>query len=134
MLAHIEAAFEQRRRSEERLRRFVADASHELRTPLTSIRGYAELFRRGADARPRISAKSMSNIESEASRMGVLVDDLLLLARLDQGRPLDREPLDLVAVASEAVESARAIDPDERSSSSRTIRSGSSATPRACVR
>jgi len=112
MLAHIEAAFEQRRRSEERLRRFVADASHELRTPLTSIRGYAELFRRGAESRPEDLAKSMSNIESEASRMGVLVDDLLLLARLDQGRPLDREPLDLVAVASEAVESARAIYPD----------------------
>ena len=112
MLAHIEAAFEQRRRSEERLRRFVADASHELRTPLTSIRGYAELFRRGAESRPEDLAKSMSNIESEASRMGVLVDDLLLLARLDQGRPLEREPLDLVAVASEAVESARAIDPD----------------------
>ena len=112
MLAHIEAAFEQRRRSEERLRRFVADASHELRTPLTSIRGYAELFRRGAESRPEDLAKSMSNIESEASRMGVLVDDLLLLARLDQGRPLEREPFDLVAVASEAVESARAIDPD----------------------
>jgi two-component system, OmpR family, sensor kinase len=112
MLAHIEAAFEQRRRSEERLRRFVADASHELRTPLTSIRGYAELFRRGAESRPEDLAKSMSNIESEASRMGVLVDDLLLLARLDQGRPIDREPVDLAVVASEAVESARAIDPD----------------------
>ena len=112
MLARIEAAFEQRRGSEERLRRFVADASHELRTPLTSIRGYAELFRRGADTRPEDLAKSMSNIESEASRMGVLVDDLLLLARLDQGRPLEREPLDLAAVASDAVESARAIEPD----------------------
>jgi two-component system, OmpR family, sensor kinase len=112
MLAHIEAAFEQRRRSEERLRRFVADASHELRTPLTSIRGYAELFRRGAESRPEDLAKSMSNIESEASRMGVLVDDLLLLARLDQGRPLEREPVDLAVVASEAVESAAAIDPD----------------------
>jgi len=112
MLARIEAAFEQRRRSEERLRRFVADASHELRTPLTSIRGYAELFRRGADIRPEDLAKSMSNIESEASRMGVLVDDLLLLARLDQGRPLEREPVDLAAVASDAVESARAIEPE----------------------
>jgi two-component system, OmpR family, sensor kinase len=112
MLAHIEAAFEQRRRSEERLRRFVADASHELRTPLTSIRGYAELFRRGAESRPEDLAKSMSNIESEASRMGVLVDDLLLLARLDQGRPLEREPFDLAVIASEAVESAAAIDPD----------------------
>jgi two-component system OmpR family sensor kinase len=112
MLSHIESAFEQRRRSEERLRRFVADASHELRTPLTSIRGYAELFRRGADTRPEDLAKSMANIEAEAARMGVLVDDLLLLARLDQGRPLEREPLDLTAVVTEAVESARAIEPD----------------------
>jgi len=112
MLSHIESAFEQRRRSEERLRRFVADASHELRTPLTSIRGYAELFRRGADTRPEDLAKSMTNIEAEASRMGVLVDDLLLLARLDQGRPLEREPFDLTAVVTDAVESARAIEPD----------------------
>src|SRR6266498_348194 len=94
MLAQIEAAFEERRASENRLRRFVADASHELRTPLTSIRGYAELFRRGADSRPEDLAKSMSRIEAEASRMGVLVDDLLLLARL----------------AEDATESARAID------------------------
>jgi two-component system OmpR family sensor kinase len=112
MLSHIESAFEQRRRSEERLRRFVADASHELRTPLTSIRGYAELFRRGADTRPNDLAKSMTNIEAEAARMGVLVDDLLLLARLDQGRPLEREPLDLAAVVSDAVDSARAVEPD----------------------
>jgi two-component system OmpR family sensor kinase len=112
MLSHIESAFEQRRRSEERLRRFVADASHELRTPLTSIRGYAELFRRGADTRPEDLAKSMANIEAEASRMGVLVDDLLLLARLDQGRPLEREPMDLVVVVRDSVESARAIEPD----------------------
>src|SRR6185312_15105005 len=86
MLAQIEAAFDERRASEARLRRFVADASHELRTPLTSIRGYAELFRRGADARPEDLATSMARIEAEAERMGVLVDDLLLLARLDQGR------------------------------------------------
>jgi two-component system OmpR family sensor kinase len=112
MLSQIESAFEQRRRSEERLRRFVADASHELRTPLTSIRGYAELFRRGADARPEDLAKSMTNIEAEASRMGVLVDDLLLLARLDQGRPLEQQPFDLTAVVRDAVESARAIEPD----------------------
>ena len=112
MLAQIEAAFEERRASESRLRRFVADASHELRTPLTSIRGYAELFRRGADTRPEDLEKSMTRIEAEASRMGVLVDDLLLLARLDQGRPLEREPVDLQAVVTEAVESARAIDPD----------------------
>jgi two-component system OmpR family sensor kinase len=112
MLAQIEAAFEERRASERRLRRFVADASHELRTPLTSIRGYAELFRRGADSRPEDLAKSMQRIEAEASRMGVLVDDLLLLARLDQGRPLERERVDLGRIASDAVESARAIEPD----------------------
>jgi two-component system OmpR family sensor kinase len=112
MLSHIESAFEQRRLSEERLRRFVADASHELRTPLTSIRGYAELFRLGADTHPEDLARSMANIEAEASRMGVLVDDLLLLARLDQGRPLEREPVDLGAVVVGAVESARAIEPD----------------------
>jgi two-component system OmpR family sensor kinase len=111
MLSQIEAAFEQRGRSEERLRRFVADASHELRTPITTIRGYAELFRRGADRRPEDLARSMSAIEGEASRMGVLVDDLLLLARLDQGRPLERDPVDLGAIAAEAVEAARAIDP-----------------------
>jgi two-component system OmpR family sensor kinase len=111
MLAQIEAAFEERRASESRLRRFVADASHELRTPLTSIRGYAELFRRGADERPEDLEKSMARIEAEASRMGVLVDDLLLLARLDQGRPLEREPVDLGRVAEDAAESARAVEP-----------------------
>jgi two-component system OmpR family sensor kinase len=112
MLAQIEAAFEERRASENRLRRFVADASHELRTPLTSIRGYSELFRRGADSRPDDLARSMQAIEAEAARMGVLVDDLLLLARLDQGRPLERESVDLGRVAGEAVEAARAIEPD----------------------
>jgi two-component system, OmpR family, sensor kinase len=112
MLAQIEAAFDERRASETRLRRFVADASHELRTPLTSIRGYAELFRRGADSRPEDLAKSMRRIEAEAARMGVLVDDLLLLARLDQGRPLEHEPVDLGRIAADAAESARAIDPD----------------------
>jgi two-component system OmpR family sensor kinase len=111
MLAQIEAAFDERRASEDRLRRFVADASHELRTPITSIRGYAELFRRGADRRPEDLATSMARIEAEADRMGVLVDDLLLLARLDQGRPLVREPVDLVALARDAVDAARVIDP-----------------------
>jgi two-component system, OmpR family, sensor kinase len=111
MLAKIEVAFEERRASEDRLRRFVADASHELRTPLTSIRGYAELFRRGADSRPEDLAKSMQRIEAEAARMGVLVEDLLLLARLDQGRPLEREPVDLGRVVEEAVDSARAVEP-----------------------
>jgi two-component system, OmpR family, sensor kinase len=112
MLEQIEAAFDERRASEERLRRFVADASHELRTPLTSIRGYAELFRRGAGSRPQDLARSMEAIEAEAGRMGILVDDLLLLARLDQGRPLERAPIDLVDVATEAVGSARAVEPE----------------------
>ncbi|MGH9278572.1 MAG: sensor histidine kinase [Acidimicrobiales bacterium] len=110
MLGQIEMAFDAQHESENRLRRFVADASHELRTPLTSIRGYAELFRRGASERPDDLAKSMRRIEEEATRMGVLVDDLLLLARLDQGRPLAREPVDLARLASDAVDDARAVD------------------------
>jgi two-component system, OmpR family, sensor kinase len=103
MLAQIERAFDERRRSEQRLRRFVADASHELKTPLTSVRGFAELFRRGAAERPTDLALAMSRIESEAQRMDVLVDDLLLLANLDQGRPVAREPFDLGAVVAEMV-------------------------------
>jgi two-component system OmpR family sensor kinase len=111
MLAQIELAFAERTASEARLRRFLADASHELRTPLTSIRGYSELFRRGADARPDDLATSMRRIEEESARMGVLVDDLLLLARLDQGRPLEREPVDLARIAEDAVADARATAP-----------------------
>lgn len=111
MLSQIEAAFRERSVSDSRLRRFVADASHELRTPLTSIRGYAELLRKGVfsdeDARRRASER----IEHEAARMSVLVDDLLLLARLDQGRPLERAPVDVGEVVSDAVEAARAVDP-----------------------
>jgi two-component system OmpR family sensor kinase len=103
MLAQIEQAFEQRRQSEERLRRFVSDASHELRTPLTSVRGFAELFHRGAASRPDDLALAMSRIESEAERMGVIVEDLLLLANLDQGRPLAQERFDLEAVLAEIV-------------------------------
>jgi two-component system OmpR family sensor kinase len=114
MLAQIEVAFEERRASESRLRRFIADASHELRTPLTSIRGYAELFRRGANNRPEDLAKSMARIEAEAARMGILVDDLLLLARLDQGRPLQREPVDLVRIVAESVDAAQVIEPGRR--------------------
>ena len=112
MLGQIERAFAERRTSEERLRRFVADASHELRTPLTSIRAYAELFDRGAGSRPDDLARVLHGIEAEAARMGVLIDDLLLLARLDQGRPLERAPVDLGALAAEAVGAARAIDGD----------------------
>ncbi len=109
MLGHIERAFAQRTESEQRLRRFVADASHELRTPLTSIRGYAELFRRGAADRPQDLATAMRRIEEEADRMGVLVEDLLLLARLDQRRSLERSPVDLVQVASDAVGDFRVV-------------------------
>jgi two-component system OmpR family sensor kinase len=111
MLQQIERAFHEREESEERLRRFVGDASHELRTPLTSIRGYAELFRRGAEERPEDLAKAMRRIEEEADRMGVLVDDLLLLARLDQGRPLEREPVDLVRITADAVDDLRTVAP-----------------------
>jgi two-component system OmpR family sensor kinase len=112
MLAHIEEAFAERQASENRLRRFVADASHELRTPLTSVRGYAELFRRGAAERPADLANAMRRIEAESARMGVLVDDLLLLAQLDQGRPLEQERVDLVTLVEELVADARAIEPD----------------------
>jgi two-component system OmpR family sensor kinase len=112
MVDRIEASFAERDELEQRLRRFVADASHELRTPLTSIRGYAELFRRGAADDPEQLALAMRRIEDEASRMGVLVDDLLLLARLDQGRPLEREPVELVALVDDAVADARAVEPD----------------------
>lgn len=111
MLGQIEEAFDQQRASEERLRRFLADASHELRTPITSIRGYAELFRRGASERPADLAKVMARIESEAGRMGFLVEDLLLLAWLDQGKPLAREPVDLTSLGARAVQDARAADP-----------------------
>lgn len=110
MLSHIERAFAERQASEDRLRRFVADASHELRTPLTSIRGYSELFRRGANHRPEDLARTMRGIEEEATRMGVLVDDLLLLARLDQGRPLERQPVELSTIAHQAADSAQVID------------------------
>jgi two-component system OmpR family sensor kinase len=112
MLGQIEDAFREREATEGRLRRFVADASHELRTPLTSIRGYAELFRRGASDRPQDLAKAMERIEAEASRMGVLVEDLLLLARMDQGLPIARDRVDLTALAGRAVEDARAAWPD----------------------
>jgi two-component system OmpR family sensor kinase len=119
MLAQIESAFgaraaseEAARRSEDRMRRFVADASHELRTPLTTIRGFAELYRQGASRDPEELDRLMRRIEGQAARMGLLVEDLLLLARLDQQRPLDREPVDLLALAADAVHDARAVAPD----------------------
>ena len=112
MLANIEQAFAARAASEERLRRFLADASHELRTPLTSIRGYAEMFDRGARDRPEDLATSMRHIRSEADRMSELVNDLLLLARLDQERPLEHARVELGDVVEAAVDSARVSAPD----------------------
>jgi two-component system OmpR family sensor kinase len=103
MLARIEEAFAARAASEERLRRFLADASHELRTPLTSILGYAEIFDLGVSDRPGDLATSMHYIKNEAARMGTLVDDLFLLAQLDRERPLRLETVDLAAVAQAAV-------------------------------
>ena len=140
MLAQVEAAFHAResseaaaRRSEEKMRQFVADASHELRTPLTAIRGYAEYYRqRGgagngarhaapADAEPILASagrltepdidRIMERVEQESARMGVLVEDMLLLARLDQQRPLERRPVDLLTLAADAVQDARMIAP-----------------------
>ncbi len=107
-VASSESSAEKARGSEDRMRRFITDASHELRTPLTTIRGFAELYRQGA---ARDVAMLLSRIESEASRMGLLVDDLLLLARLDVQRPLEHHQVDLLALASDAVHDARAIDP-----------------------
>ncbi|MGO9456462.1 MAG: sensor histidine kinase [Acidimicrobiales bacterium] len=111
MLTQIETAFEQKSASEERLRQFVADASHELRTPLTSIRGYSELLRKGVFADGESRDRALGRIEHEAGRMGGLVDDLLLLARLDQGRPLERTPVDLHRICRDAVDDARAAEP-----------------------
>ncbi len=111
MLERLEDAFARRDRSEAQLRRFVSSASHELRTPLTSIRGYAALLRRGARHNPEDLEKSISRIESEATRMGGLIDDLLLLARLDEQRPLARRRTDLAVIAHEAADDARARDP-----------------------
>ena len=112
MVDRIEESFAERDESEDRLRRFVADASHELRTPLTSIRGYAELFRQGAVDEPQQLSLAMRRIEDEAARMGVLVDDLLLLARLDHGRILERDPVDLSRLVDDAVADACAVEPD----------------------
>ena len=118
MLASIEAAYLARAdgearalRSQDRMRRFIADASHELRTPLTSVRGLAEYgLQQGGAASPEELLRLMGLIAREAGRMGRLVDDLLLLARFDAGRPLERRPVDLASIAAEAVQQARIAD------------------------
>ncbi len=111
MLGRIEEAFDQRAASEARLRQFVADASHELRTPVATIRGYAELYRTGALERDDQLDDAMRRTEEEALRMGSLVDDLLHLARLDQGRPLERDVVDLALLVEDTVRDARAVEP-----------------------
>jgi two-component system, OmpR family, sensor kinase len=112
MLGQIEQAFDQRQASERRMRRFLADASHELRTPLTSIRGYAELFRLGAASDRQELGKAMDRIEQESERMGVMVNDLLSLARMDEVREPVREPVDFASLVADACEDARAAAPD----------------------
>src|ERR1700733_7575048 len=110
-LASSEASAQKALISEDRMRRFITDASHELRTPLTTMRGFAELYRQGA---ARDMEMVMSRIESESRRMGLLVDDLLLLARLDAQRPIERNRVDLLALASDAVHDAQAIAPNRK--------------------
>jgi two-component system, OmpR family, sensor kinase len=111
MVGRIQDAFAARDATEARLRRFVADASHELRTPVAAVSAYAELFERGANVRPDDLGRVMTGIRAETARMGDLVEDLLLLARLDEGRPLEREPVELVTVAAQAVDASRAVGP-----------------------
>ncbi|WP_413250014.1 sensor histidine kinase [Sinomonas flava] len=111
MLSHIEVAFQARMASEARMRRFISDASHELRTPLVTIRGFSELYRHGALAKEEDVATAMGRIESEAKRMGTMVEDLLTLARLDEQRPLQLRPVDLLPLAHDAVVDAQASAP-----------------------
>jgi two-component system OmpR family sensor kinase len=111
MLSNIEHAFDERERSQVRLRQFVADASHELRTPVTTIRGYAELYRTGALGPGPSLDDAMRRTEQESIRMGSLVDDLLHLARLDQGRPLERHEVRLGRLIDDAVRDTHAVEP-----------------------
>ncbi|WP_278235387.1 HAMP domain-containing sensor histidine kinase [Isoptericola sp. AK164] len=111
MLTQIEAAFAAQEASEQRMRRFVSDASHELRTPLATVKGYGELYRMGALDSPDKVEDTMGRIEDSARRMGSLVNDLLVLARLDEGRPLRREPVDLAALARDTAQDLHALDP-----------------------
>ena len=112
MLAQLESAFAEREASEQRLRRFVADASHELRTPLAAVGGYAELYRAGGLPDEEALARAMGRIEGETARMAALVEDLLTLARLDQSQPLVRERVELSALVADVVADARVVDPD----------------------
>jgi two-component system OmpR family sensor kinase len=112
MVERIQQAFGARDATEARLRRFVADASHELRTPVAAVSAYAELFERGANERPADLDRVMTGIRAETARMGDLVEDLLFLARLDEGRPLEREPVELVTIAAQAIDASRAVGPE----------------------
>ncbi|MGN6427413.1 MAG: sensor histidine kinase [Leifsonia sp.] len=112
MLGHVASALTARQASEQKVRQFVADASHELRTPLASIRGYAELTRRSPHELPDDVTRSLGRIESEATRMTSLVEDLLLLARLDEGRELDHDPVDLSLLLIDALSDAHAAGPE----------------------
>jgi two-component system, OmpR family, sensor kinase len=114
LLAHVEHALDDRHRSELQVRQFVADASHELRTPLSTIHGYAELTRRTRPMDPEQLSLAMGKVEAEATRMSSLVEDLLLLARLDAGRPLSRDRVDLTKLVLETVGDARVVGPDHR--------------------
>jgi two-component system OmpR family sensor kinase len=113
LLVHVESSLAQRHRSEQQVRQFVADASHELRTPLTPIAGYTELARRRPDVRAAVST-ALAKVEEESARMTSMVQDLLLLARLDSGRPLARDTVDLSRLLVEAVSDARVVAPDHR--------------------
>ena len=112
MVERIQQAFSARDATEARLRRFVADASHELRTPVAAVSAYAELFERGANVRPDDLGRVMTGIRAETARMGDLVEDLLLLARLDEGRPLEQAAVELVTVAAQAVDASHAVGPE----------------------
>lgn len=113
MLEHVEHSLEVRHQSEQQVRQFVADASHELRTPLATIAGYTELVRRSGQD-PDVARRALAKVETESGRMSSLVGDLLLLARLDSGRPLERAPVDLTQIVLEAVADRRVVDPDRR--------------------
>ena len=140
MLARIQGAFAQRdateaalRQSQGRLRRFVADASHGLRTPVAAVSAYAELFERGAETRPQDLSRVMKEIRGDR-RMADLVEDLLLLARLDESRPIDRAPVDLVEVTNDAVHAAGAIGPEWPLRFEPGIRASSRVTGVGCAR